>query len=234
MTEISGTYCTNDIIVRSSDDVRYEEKFENLGNCDRDPMNSFHLHRFASASLSAGHIKKPVCKNINKCVVWLNLMPTSTVQFFCMQVVQVHHYFPAKRQVKTCSRKRFSTRRGWVQIPIHSRDLLFDGLHEGDLLMFNLSQGTRGVKRSLLIRSVNKKTCMQKTCTVDKVLKQLTHLSPQTDRFFVKCFKLLCFSTNNTYYPLQQLFENSQSLTRKATDGLHGINYRIDSRGNWC
>ena len=61
---------------------------------------------------------------------------------------------------------------GWVEDFLHSRDVLFDRQPVGDLIMFycNRSQRTRGVKRSLLIQSVNKKICMQKTCKWLKTL----------------------------------------------------------------
>ena len=52
---------------------------------------------------------------------------------------------------------------------LHTRDVLLDRQRQGDLFMFycNRPQRTRGVKGILLIHSVNKTFCMQKTCTLD-------------------------------------------------------------------
>ena len=91
-------------------------------------------------------------------------------EFFCMQVVQVPHSDVPCHATGSCKRFSTATRLGWSFL--HSWDVLWDRQPEGDLLLFfcNRSQRTRGVKRSVLIRSVNKNISMQKTCTVEKAL----------------------------------------------------------------
>ena len=90
----------------------------------------------------------------------------------CKNFATSYHLFPATRQVdrKTHSCKRFSTRQGRVEVFLHSCDVLFSRQLVGDLLMFycNCSQKIRYVIWFLLIGIVNKKTCIQKTCTLDK------------------------------------------------------------------
>ena len=85
----------------------------------------------------------------------------------CKQVVQVPYSFVSRITTDDDSQLQEifnKTQRGWVEDLLLSWDVLSDRRPVGDFLMFfcSRSQRTRGVKRSLFIRTVNKKTCMQK------------------------------------------------------------------------